>query len=354
MKNDLSMDRLAFNPDRNTSKGIYELLKKPKLDDVSNIMPLPIENLEHYKNHPFKLYAKEKLNELAESIKANGVLMPIIVRPASGGLYEILAGHNRTEASRIAGKEYIPARIIECNDDEAMLIVTETNLQQREKLLPSEKAKAYKMQLEAYKAQGKRTDLLEAVENEKKYGHIVPECDGGMNNSGHIVPVNKYARDIVAEKNKTSARQISYYIRLLCLNQELLDMVDGDSIPFRAGVDVSYLRESEQEHLAEVLSADIKLTIETAAELKAESKEHELSNEEMDNILVVHPKVEDVGQKAQKPVPLEPSAYKIAIKSVKTYFKTLEPEKVEKLNLVGNQTLASVIKAAIEQYIASI
>lgn len=182
---------------------------------------------------PFKPYSAEKLSELADNIRQNGVISPIRLRPSpfEKGRYQILAGHNRVAASKMAGRKTVPAILMQATDDEAKLILIDSNLYQRDHLLPSEKAWAYKMRLDTIKQQGKRTDLT--------------SCN---------VCTKSRADESVASDAQVSARTIQNFIRLTCLLSPLLDMVDAESIPFTAGVSVSFLPPDAQHLLLTVMN----------------------------------------------------------------------------------------------------
>ena len=173
---------------------------------------LPMDQLHPFKHHPFKLYNKEKMQEMVESIKQNGVLMPILVRPLAEGGFEIISGHNRVEAAKRAGLTDIPAVIREMDDDTSIIVMIESNLRQRESLLPSEKAFAYQMKMEAIKRKAGR-----------------PSQD----NSGQVDPnlSDKQSRDIIADETGDSGKQVSRYIRLAYLVPPLLEMVDENHWP---------------------------------------------------------------------------------------------------------------------------
>lgn len=179
---------------------------------------ISVDELIPYEDQPFKSYTEEALLELAEDIETNGIISPVIVRPFNGK-YQILAGHNRTNAAKLAGLDKVPCIIKDVDDDTACLIMTNTNLFQRQKLLPSEKAFAYKVQTEALK-------------NKKV-------ADAGTE---------------TAKQNNESRTNVFRYIRLTFLNKDLLDMVDNDMIPFRAGVNISYLSSESQELLIDIIN----------------------------------------------------------------------------------------------------
>jgi ParB family chromosome partitioning protein len=180
---------------------------------------------------PFHMYPEDKLLELASDMEARGLDNPIIVRQYEAG-YQILAGHNRVEAAKLINWETIPAKIVNADDDAARLILVNTNLFQREKVLPSEKAKAYQIQLSALKRQGERADLTSSQVGTK---------------------LNQRSNQILAERMGESKNQIARYVRLNFLLPDLLEMVDSQQIPFTAGVSLSYLSDSNQQLLLNVM-----------------------------------------------------------------------------------------------------
>lgn len=192
------------------------------------IMEIPLSQILDFPNHPFKVKMDESMSDLVESVKSYGVLSPVIVRPKDNGKYEMIAGHRRKRASELAGKDNIKCIVQDVTDDEAIILMVDSNLQ-REQLLPSEKAFAYKMKLDAMKRQGGRPK-----------GNGVPP--------GHHFLEGK-SREILADNSPDSNTQIQRYIRLTYLTQPLLDMVDDGKIAMRPAVELSYLTENEQEIL---------------------------------------------------------------------------------------------------------
>lgn len=188
------------------------------------IMEIPLSQISDFPNHPFKVKMDESMSDLVESVKSYGVLSPVIVRPKDNGEYEMIAGHRRKKASELAGKDNIKCIVQDVTDDEAIILMVDSNLQ-REQLLPSEKAFAYKMKLDAMNRQGQRTDLTFGPAGQK------------------------YSRDELADSSPDSSRQIHRFIRLTHLSQPLLDMVDEGKIAMRPAVELSYLTENEQEIL---------------------------------------------------------------------------------------------------------
>ena len=192
------------------------------------IMEIPLSQISDFPNHPFKVKMDESMSDLVESVKSYGVLSPVIVRPKDNGEYEMIAGHRRKRASKLAGRESIKCIVQDVTDDEAIILMVDSNLQ-REQLLPSEKAFAYKMKLDAMKRQVGRPK-----ENGVPVGHHFLEGK---------------SREILADNSPDSNTQIQRYIRLTNLSQPLLDMVDDGKIAMRPAVELSYLTKNEQKIL---------------------------------------------------------------------------------------------------------
>jgi len=287
----------------------FDDLFKPseQMDDKSTgIASLPIAKLQPFSKHPFKRYSPEKLRELADSIEERGVIVPALVRPLDNGMYEIVAGHNRVEASALAGKEEIPCDIREMDDDTATILMVDSNLQ-RETVLPSEKAWAYRYKLEAIKSQGKRNDLT----------------------SGQLVPKLMEARERVAEESGENYKQISRYIRLTHLIPQLLDKVDEKKLAFIPAVELSYLKEHEQKWLYSNLEREEYFGIPLALvrKLKGISQNGLLTEKKIDELIVA---------KVQTP----PRQIKISHKIISKYF----PDEVTP------QERDSVIDRALEEW----
>lgn len=205
-----------------------------KLERVLNLSPVRISD---FPNHPFKVRMDEEMLQMVESVKQHGVLVPALVRPKEKGRYEMVSGHRRKCAAELAELSEIPCIVRNLTDDEAIIVMVDSNLQ-REKILPSEKAFAYKMKLDAMKRQGYRTDLT----------------------SGPLG--QKLSRDELAKDSPDSSRQIQRYIRLTDLIPELLDLVDNTvlkekdklQMALRPAVELSYLKKSEQEDLFQIIT----------------------------------------------------------------------------------------------------
>lgn len=205
-------------------------------DMVGSIVNIPLSQLHDFPNHPFKVRDDEKMQETVESVKAYGVLVPAIVRQRPDGEYEIVAGHRRKRASELAGLNELPAIVRDLDDDAATIIMVDSNLQ-RESILPSERAQAYKMKLEAIKRRAGRP----TKENSAQVGQ---NFDG------------KTSRELVAEKSPDSPTQIQRYIRLTELQPELQEMVDSGKMAMTPAVELSYLKPKEQELLLETIESE--------------------------------------------------------------------------------------------------
>ncbi|OCZ50091.1 ParB/RepB/Spo0J family partition protein [Dehalobacter sp. TeCB1] len=229
------------------------------------VLDIALSEISDFPNHPFKVKADEAMLEMADSVKQYGILVPALVRTRADGGYEMLAGHRRKKASELAGKETIPCIVRELNDDEAILAMVDSNLQ-RESILPSEKALAYKMKLEAMNRQGQRTDLT-SVQVEQKSERST-------------------SREDLAKQSGESGPQIFRYIRLTELIPPILEMVDEKQIAFNPAVEISYLTENEQtELLATMKQEENTPSLSQAQRLKKFSQEGRLSADVIYSIL---------------------------------------------------------------------
>lgn len=207
------------------------------------VRDIPLDEISDFPNHPFKVRMDEKMMEMADSVKQYGVLVPALVRPKENGGYEMIAGHRRKRASEMAGKPMLSCIIRDMTDDEATIVMVDSNLQ-REEILPSEKAFAYKMKLDAMKRQGQRTDLTSDPLGWKLSG--------------------KESASIVGKDSGDSQTQVRRYIRLTHLIPEILDLVDNSvlrekdklQIALRPAVELSYLTEKEQKDLLEIMECE--------------------------------------------------------------------------------------------------
>lgn len=196
------------------------------------IVDLPLSELHPFENHPFKIRDDDAMLETAESIKQHGILVPAIARPREEGGYELISGHRRKRASELAGKETLPVIIRNLDDDAATIIMVDSNIQ-RENILPSERAFAYKLKLEAMKHQGERKDLTSSQ-----------------------VGMKLQALDIIGQQSGESRNQVHRFIRLTELIPDLLDMVDAKKIAFNPAVELSYLKPKEQIQLIEAMDME--------------------------------------------------------------------------------------------------
>ena len=236
--------------------------------DILNIekaIPIPIEKLFDFPNHPFKVNDDKEMENMVETVKTGGIIMPLVVRQRDDGNYEIISGHRRKRASQLANLKEVPCIIRDLSDDEAVIKMVDSNMQ-RTKILPSEKAFAYKMKLKAQKHQGQRTDLTSAQVGQKLE--------------------NKTAREKVAEDVGESREQIRRYIRLTELIPELLKLVDEERIAFSPAVDLSYLTEDEQYVILNIYDYDEKTpNVSQARHLKMLSQEGKLIAEKIEEIM---------------------------------------------------------------------
>ena len=239
-----------FKDDKEIREG-----RLPKIYDI------PIELIDEFPDHPFKVKMDEDMDQLVDSIKERGLITPITLRPKEDGRYEIVSGHRRKKACEIAGLSVVKADVREMSRDEAIILMVESNLQ-RSVILPSEKAFSYKMRYEALKRQGQRTDLT----------------------SGPVG--QKFSRDELASAVEDSSRQIQHYIRLTELTPELLDLVDENQIALRPAVELSYLTKDEQRMVYEqILDCDCTPSHAQAIRMRKFSEEGKLSDAVIESIM---------------------------------------------------------------------
>lgn len=200
---------------------------------LEKIREIPLDQLVPFKDHPFKVIDDESMIDTVQSIREHGILLPLIARPMPDGKYEIVSGHRRSHAGKLAGLETVPVIVRELDDDAAVILMVDSNLQ-RENILPSERAFAFKMKLEAMKHQGQRADLT----------------------SGQVGQKLKWSVAMVANQSGDSIKQVQRYIRLTELLPELLDLVDERKFAFNSAVEVSYLNPEEQGWLAETIDSE--------------------------------------------------------------------------------------------------
>lgn len=230
---------------------------------TEKIVNIPLAELHPFANHPFKVRDDDSMRETVESVRERGVLVPAIARPREDGGYELIAGHRRKRACELAGIETLPTLIRQMDDDTATIIMVDSNLQ-REEILPSERAAAYKMKLEAIKRQGERTDLT----------------------SRQVVGKSE-AADVVGEETGESGRQVQRYIRLTELSPELQQMVDEKKIAMTPAVELSYLKPQEQELLVTTIDSEQATpSLSQAQRMKKLSQTGELNDDTMLDIMM--------------------------------------------------------------------
>ena len=251
-----------------------EKMHFPKIDDffttqeerdeqkLEKVEKIAVSSISNFPNHPYQVKDNEEMEDFVENIKQKGVIHPVIVRPKEDGTYEMISGHRRKRACELAGIKEIPAIVRDMSDEDAIIYMVDSN-KQRERILPSEKAFAYKMKLEAMKRQGQRNDLT----------------------SRPMVDKLKSA-DIMGEEVGESGRQIQRYIRLTELIPELLQLVDDEKMKLRPAVEISYLTKSEQEYVFEAMEYnEVFPSHPQARELKKLSIEGKLTDDEIDRIM---------------------------------------------------------------------
>lgn len=233
------------------------------------IQQLLLSELVPFKDHPFRVVDDDRMKETVESIQEYGVLVPIIVRPMDDGSYEIVSGHRRKRACELAEVEEIPAIVQDLDDDEATIIMVDSNLQ-RENILPSERAKAYQMKLEAIRRRAGRPKK-EEQENGGQFGHDFEA---------------KKAREIIAEEAGDSPRNVQRFIRLNELSEPLRDKVDNGELGFTPAVELSFLKPQEQEWVERVLDETQQTpSLSQAQRIKQESKEGTLTEDTVHKII---------------------------------------------------------------------
>jgi len=233
-------------------------------DDMQRekVMDIPLDKIDPFPDHPYQVRIDDEMRELVESVRGRGILSPAIARPKDDGRYELVSGHRRKTAAELAGLESLPTIVREMDKDTATILMVTSNMQ-REHVLPSEKAKAYRMQLEALRRQGKRTDLTSSPMETKLRSD-----------------------EVVAQDAGESRNQVQRYIRLTELTPEILEMVDEGKMAFRPAVEVSYLAEEEQRDLLDMMEMELATpSLAQAIKLKQFSQEGKLNGEMMRSIL---------------------------------------------------------------------
>lgn len=253
---------------------IDELLCVPETEGTVDI---DVRAIYPFENHPFRVVDDEKMEELVESIKANGILTPVLVRPDDEGTYEMISGHRRLHAAKKAGLLKIPAIVKEMTNDDAVIAMVDANVQ-REEILPSEKAFAYRMKLEAIKRQGARNDLTS------------PLNGGKLKENEEITSPQKErkleAADIVGKSMGVSGTQIQRYIRLTELIPKLLDMVDEKRLALSVAVELSYMNKNVQQWIYEFIRENGMIKQEQLMELRKYRDDKNMTQEQLINILI--------------------------------------------------------------------
>ena len=236
--------------------------EEERRDTGERVVNLKIDSIEPFKNHPFKVTDDEEMRKMADSIREFGVMVPAIVRRNGDSHYEMISGHRRRYASMLAGKENMPCIIRDLDDDAATILMVDANLQ-REHILPSEKAKAYQMKMEALKHQGRRNDLTSRQVGKK------------LN-----------SESLVGEEGGDSARQVQRFLRLNNLIPELQEYVDNKKIAFNPAVELSYLNEEEQQDFYETMRAlETPPSLSQAQRLKKLSQEKKFDIDKVEEIM---------------------------------------------------------------------
>ena len=235
-------------------------------ENLEKVQMIPVNKISNFPKHPYKVREDEEMDEFVKNIKENGVILPVIVRPKEDGTYEMISGHRRKRACELAGIAEIKAIVRDMTDEEAIIQMVDSN-KQREKILPSEKAFAYKMKLEALKKQGKRNDLITSSPVATK-----------LNEKG--------TAEMIGEEFGDGKDNVYRYIRLTELIPEILKLVDEEKMKLRPAVEISYLKSEEQEYLLESIEyTEIFPSHPQAREMKKLSLEGNLSEDEIDRIM---------------------------------------------------------------------
>ena len=257
------MSKGSLNVSLKGADDIFSTEESRQEQQREQVQQIPIGELFPFKNHPFKVLDDESMQRTVESVEQYGVLSPLIARPRPEGGYEIISGHRRQHAAQLAGLDALPVIVRQMDDDAAVLLMVDSNLQ-RENILPSERAFAYKMKLEAIKKQGARSDLT----------------------SGQIVQKSKLSIERVAEDAGEGYKTVQRFIRLTNLIPELLDMVDEKKISFNPAVELSYLDESQQRDFLEAMEDTQNApSLSQAQQLKKMAQQGEFSYEKAFDVM---------------------------------------------------------------------
>lgn len=296
---------------------LFSTQKERDEADLEKVVEIEISSIDDFPNHPFKVINNDDMKQMVESIKENGVLLPVIVRKKDNDRYEMISGHRRKFASKLAKLEKIPCIIKELNDEEATIIMVDSNMQ-REKILPSERAFAYKMKLEAIKHQGKKDKT-----------------------SAQDVQKSKTSREIISDEEGKSRETIRRYIRLTELIPELLNLVDEETIAISPAVSLSYLKQEEQYMVLDWIEYnDATPSLSQALNLKKLSQEDNFTEESMESILDIQKpnQVEKVKISKEKlrnilPKNIKEDQYEnFIIRSVEFYNKYLQQQRSKEVS----------------------
>ena len=311
-------------PKRKVFQDALDLLAEDPMKDmpvpVNGIVSIPVEEIHPFYDHPFRLYEGDRLEDMVQSIREYGVLNPVIVRKAARG-YEMLAGHNRTNAAKIAGLTEVPAIVkTDLSDEDAYVYVIETNLLQRSfaKLLPSEKAAVLVARYEKISSKGKRNDIRQEIEAlEETCGHDVHKSR--KRTCGHDVHKSQKSRDGLGEEYGMTGRNIARYMRLDRLIPEFKDAVDKGALAMVAAVDLSYLNVKMQKMIQQVAEAEgKKLKPKQAVELRKMGKD--ITKEAVEGVLACKEK--------RKP---QSVSVKLSVELYEKYFAQMDAGAVQEI-----------------------
>jgi len=338
-------------PAKNTTKKTDR--KKPELKNLDDLFAIDgnenangkptiqeadVNNFVPFKGHPFRIYEGERLLDMIDSVRANGVLVPVVARKTAGGKFEILAGHNRINAAKMAGLKTVPTVLLEdITDEEAMVYVVETNLIQRSfsDMRHSEKAKVIAMHHSKMFSQGKRNDILEqlkALENPTETDTTAKPSTSSQ--SGTELSAGKRTDEKIGAIYSLARNTIARYVRVDKLVHELKVLLDDGTIPFLAAVELSFLKNHEQHQLTECLKNDYSVNVNKAVALRAQSKAKTLDADTMKNILA-----------GNKPAAPEVKPRKVNING-EFYGKYFTPEQ-------STQEVESIVEEAIQLYFSN-
>jgi ParB family chromosome partitioning protein len=283
-----------------TADNFFMTQEERDAEQLEKVEIISVHTISDFPQHPYRVKDNEEMQDFAENIKENGVIHPVLVRAKDDGTYEMISGHRRKRACELAGITEIPAIVRKMTDEEAVIAMVDSN-KQREKVLPSEKAFAYKMKLDAMKKQGKRNDLITSSPLATKLNE-------------------KVTAEIIGEEFGDGKDNVYRYIRLTELIPEILDLVDEEKMKLRPAVEISYLKKEEQDYLFETIEyTDAFPSHPQARELRRLSQENKLTEDEIDRIM----SIEKPNQKEQ---------IKFKVDKVKGYFpKDYTVEQMQKV-----------------------